>query len=125
MSIYLTYRWRRGKKHGPYAYRGTQYIGAVTVQGMDVFLKSSGEFVGQLVRRAEIPKKKEEPLHPTVETVIQNMFDLPLLTLLNINDIKRAMQPQFSGEVINAAIMNLTSKGILKETSQGNYVLVI
>lgn len=123
MSIYLTYRLRNGKRHGPYAMSGNQYLGAVTVQGQDVFLKSNGKFVGQLIRKAEIPKGTDSPF-TDIEIAIRNLFDLPLLTLLNIIDLKIELEPQFSGKAIDAAVADLVKKGILEQVAKGNYRMV-
>lgn len=126
MSIYLTYRLRNGKRHGPYGMSGREYLGLVTVKDDLVYSQVDGSCLGQLSRRADIPKEKVSRSRLTdVETAIRSLFDLPPLSLRNINDIKFELQSQFSDKVIDTAISNLMRKGILECVCPGNYRMMI
>lgn len=61
MSIYLSYRFRKGRRVGPYGNRGPHYLGHVTVKGDLVYSDIDGSCLGMLVRRAEVPKEPDAP----------------------------------------------------------------
>ena len=126
--VYLTYRWRNGKKHGPYGMSGRKYLGPVTVEDDLVYSKIDGSCLGQLTRRAEIPKetaKVSESRFIDIKAAIRSLFCIPLLTHQNIDDIKFELRSQFSGEAVEEAILDLERKGILKRVSLGNYRMVV
>ena len=122
-SIYLTYRFRNGKKHGPYAMNGTHYLGPARVEDDLVFSKVDGSCLGQLVRRAEIPKDAK-PRFTNIEAAIRSTFYIVGLTHQNVNDLKFEL-PQFSDEAIDAAISVLVKKGVLEQVCPENYRMMI
>ena len=120
MSIYLTYRLRNGKRHGPYGMNGNQYLGAVTVKDDLVFSKVDGSCLGALVRRTEIPK---QPERASVESAIRELFYVPLFTVQNIEDIRDGCP--FNADAVDAAVATLVGRGVLERVCEGNYRMVI
>lgn len=126
MSIYLTYRLRNGKRHGPYGMSGREYLGPVTVKDDLVYSQVDGSCLGTLVRRSEIPKKvvSESPF-TDVETAVRSLFYMQHFTVQNIDDIKFELQLQFSSELVEAAVAGLVSEGLLELVCPGNYRRVV
>ena len=120
MSIYLTYRLRNGKKHGPYGMSGSNYLGPVRVEDDLVFSKVDGSCLGSVVRRAEIPPKEPKPRFTSVETAIRSKFYIVGLTHQNVNDLKFEL-PEFSDEAIDAVLSDLVRRNILQVVVRGNY----
>ena len=121
-SVYLTYRLRNGKKHGPYGMSGSSYLGPVRVEDDLVFSEVDNSCLGQLVRRAEIPKEPK-PRFTNIESAIRSKFYIPLLTHQNESDLKFELS-QFSDEAIDEAISDLVRKGVLEQVALGNYRMV-
>ena len=126
MSIYLTYRLRNGKRHGPYGMSGREYLGLVTVKDDLVYSQVDGSCLGQLSRRADIPKEEVSRSRLTdIETAIRSLFCVLFLSHRNVDDIKSDLELQFSGKAIDEAISDLVRRGILERISPGNYRMVI
>lgn len=120
-SIYLTYRFRNGRKIGPFGMSDGSYLGPVRVEDDLVYSKADGSCLGMLVRRVEIPPKEDTPHFADIESAIKSKFYLPMLTHQNIDDIVCELQPQFSGKAVEKAVADLVRRNILQVVAKDNY----